>query len=463
MRSLLKENSTLLDVALRALDPLLIVVTGFLAYWLYLGDWDIPSRYVIAIVVAAFLGFATFPALGLYQSRRGTSFVDELSALFLAWLLIAVSGGAFLFLTKTGAEFSRGFSLIWIFGGFVVHVLSRAALRGVLRSLRRHGRNLRHVIIVGAGAHGRGVAARLRAAPWTGLAVRAFYDDDPALIGASQDGIPVAGPLDRLPADLLGRPADQVWLALPLRAEARIRECLDALRTTSAIVRFVPDIYGFHLLNHSISEVAGMPVLNLTDTPFSDARATLKSIEDFVLSLALVIVCLPLFAVIALGVKLSSRGPVIYPQERVTWNGRRFTMYKFRTMPVDAEAQSGPVWASRGEPRATWFGALLRRLSLDELPQLFNVLRGDMSLVGPRPERPAFVDRFRDRIPGYMQKHLVKAGITGWAQVNDLRGDSDLALRIEYDLYYVEHWSPWFDLRILGLTLWHILTSRNAH
>ena len=219
MRSLLKENSTLLDVALRALDPLLIVVTGFLAYWLYLADWDIPSRYVIAIVVAAFLGFATFPALGLYQSRRGTSFVDELSALFLAWLLIAVSGGAFLFLTKTGADFSRGFSLIWIFGGFVVHVLSRAALRGVLRSLRRHGRNLRHVIIVGAGALGRGVAARLRAAPWTGLAVRAFYDDDPALIGASQDGIPVAGPLDRLPADLLGRPADQVWLALPLRAE----------------------------------------------------------------------------------------------------------------------------------------------------------------------------------------------------------------------------------------------------
>jgi undecaprenyl-phosphate glucose phosphotransferase len=463
MRSLLKENSTLLDVTLRALDPLLIAVTGFLAYWIYLGDSEIASRYVVAIVVAAFLGFATFPALGLYQSRRGTSFVDELSALFFAWLLIAVSGGAFLFLTKTGAEFSRGFALIWIFGGFILHVCSRAVLRGVLRSLRRHGRNLRHVIIVGAGSHGRGVAARLRAAPWTGLAVRAFYDDDPALIGKAQDGIPVRGPLDTLPADLLERPADQVWVALPLRAEARIRDCLSALRTTSAIVRFVPDIYGFHLLNHSISEVAGMPVLNLTDAPFSDARATLKAIEDFVLSLLLVIVCAPLLAAIAIGIKLSSRGPVIYPQERVTWNGRRFTMYKFRTMPVDAEAQTGPVWASRGEPRATWFGSLLRRLSLDELPQLFNVLRGDMSLVGPRPERPAFVDRFRDRIPGYMQKHLVKAGITGWAQVNDLRGDSDLALRIEYDLYYVEHWSPWFDLRILGLTLWHILTSRNAH
>ena len=146
----------------------------------------------------------------------------------------------------------------------------------------------------------------------------------------------------------------------------------------------------------------------------------------------------------------------------MTWNGRRFAMYKFRTMPVDAEARSGPVWSSRAESRATPFGALLRRFSLDELPQLFNVLRGEMSLVGPRPERPEFVAQFRDRVPGYMQKHLMKAGITGWAQVNDLRGDTDIALRIQYDLYYVEHWSPWFDLRILALTLWHILTTRNA-
>jgi putative colanic acid biosynthesis UDP-glucose lipid carrier transferase len=138
-------------------------------------------------------------------------------------------------------------------------------------------------------------------------------------------------------------------------------------------------------------------------------------------------------------------------------------MYKFRTMPVGAESDSGPVWSTSGEPRATPFGRLLRRFSLDELPQLLNVLRGEMSLVGPRPERPEFVEQFRREIPGYMQKHLVKAGITGWAQVNDLRGDSDLSQRINYDLYYIEHWSMWFDLRILALTLWHILTSRNAH
>ena len=205
-----------------------------------------------------------------------------------------------------------------------------------------------------------------------------------------------------------------------------------------------------------------MPVLNLTDTPLDRAGATWKALEDYLLGLAIAAIAAPAMLLIALGVKMSSRGPVLYRQERVTWNGRRFVMLKFRTMPIDVEAESGPVWARRGEKRATAFGTFLRRFSLDELPQLINVLRGEMSLVGPRPERPDFVAQFRSSIPGYMQKHLVKAGITGWAQVNDLRGDSDLAQRIQYDLYYIEHWSIWFDLRILALTLWHILKTRNA-
>jgi putative colanic acid biosynthesis UDP-glucose lipid carrier transferase len=166
---------------------------------------------------------------------------------------------------------------------------------------------------------------------------------------------------------------------------------------------------------------------------------------------------------IAIGVKLSSRGPVFYRQERVTWNGERFHILKFRSMPVDAEARSGPVWSTCGEHRATPFGAFLRRTSLDELPQFFNTLRGEMSIVGPRPERPEFVARFKREVPGYMQKHLVKAGITGWAQVNDLRGDSDLHERIRYDLYYIENWSLWFDLRIMALTFVHLFRTRNAH
>ena len=247
-----------------------------------------------------------------------------------------------------------------------------------------------------------------------------------------------------------------------MRAEPRIRDLLLGLRMHSVQVRFVPDIFNFTLLHHSVTEVAGLPVINLTDSPLEGVNQVLKNVEDFVLSSLFLLFVLPLLVLIAMGVKLSSPGPVFYRQERVTWNGERFQMLKFRSMPVDAESQSGPVWAARDEPRTTRFGAFLRRMSLDELPQFINVLKGEMSIVGPRPERPGFVSQFRKEIPGYMQKHLVKAGITGWAQVNDFRGDTDLQERIRYDLYYIENWSLWFDLRIIALTIIHIFRSRHA-
>jgi putative colanic acid biosynthesis UDP-glucose lipid carrier transferase len=182
-----------------------------------------------------------------------------------------------------------------------------------------------------------------------------------------------------------------------------------------------------------------------------------------VLAAFLLLIASPLFVFIALAIVATSRGPVFYRQTRVTSSGRSFTMLKFRTMPVDAETQSGPVWSVPDGTRGTALGRFLRRYSLDELPQLINVLRGDMSLVGPRPERPEFIVQFRKDVPGYMQKHLVKAGITGWAQVNDLRGSSDLSKRIQYDLYYIDNWSLWFDLRILALTIMHVFRSRNAY
>jgi len=463
-RNLLKENSTLLDAAMRVVDPLFAIATGAVAYRAYFDNWDLKPPYVIALLSVALFAFAAFPSFKLYQSQRGISFAEEVRALFLGWLAIAVTGGVFLFLTKTGPEISRGWALIWMAGGFFAHALARALVRVALRSIRRRGRNLRHVVIVGAGAHGREIARRLKAAPWSGLNVRGFYDDAPELANTVIDGIPVLGKVDRIAGDLEEEdPADQVWIALPLRAENRIREVLLAMRQTTSVVRFVPDIHSFHLLHHSVSDVAGLPVLTLTDSPHTGIGSTLKAVEDFVLASIFLLLNLPFWTLIAIGVKISSPGPVFYRQERVTWNGQRFRMLKFRSMPLDTETSSGPVWSRQGEARATRFGSFLRRYSLDELPQLINVLKGDMSLVGPRPERPEFVREFRQRIPGYMQKHLVRAGITGWAQVNDLRGDSDLEQRIQYDLYYIDNWSVWFDLRILALTLWHILTSRNAH
>ena len=461
-RSVLKPHATLFAAILRICDPALTVATGLVAYRAYLGSWSPPDHYLLFLAVGALALAAVFPMFELYQPQRGAGMADELRRLALAWLLLAAITGFGMFATKMGETYSRVWVTVWLGAGFLLTTGLRATIRLGLRALRLRGLNQRHVAIVGAGSLGRTVGARLAGSPWAGLSVRAYYDDDTAKPGTTaleQAVLPIDG---RLRADVAAGGIDQVWIALPLRAEDRIRGILTMLREYPVEIRFVPDIYSFHLLNHSMTDVAGLPVISLTETPMSGINRVVKAIEDYALASVFLVLAAPLMLLIAIGVKLSSRGPVLYSQERVTWNGQRFRMLKFRTMPVDAEAASGAVWARRGEKRATPFGALLRRTSLDELPQLINVLKGEMSLVGPRPERPEFVERFRQQIPGYMQKHLVKAGISGWAQVNDLRGDSDLAQRIQYDLYYIDNWSLWFDLRILVLTLWHILTSHNA-
>ena len=246
---------------------------------------------------------------------------------------------------------------------------------------------------------------------------------------------------------LANTPVDQIWLAMPLY-QGKIKSLLHTLRHTTADIRFVPDLFGFRLINHSITEVAGLPVLNLTSSPMSGSSRIIKE----VLALLFLALAAPLIFSIALVIKLTSQGPVFYRQRRVGWNGKIFKMLKFRTMEPNVE-EDGIQWGNTRHKRITSVGRFLRRTSLDELPQLVNVLKGDMSLVGPRPERPQFVAQFKDEIPDYMKKHMVKAGITGWAQVIGWRGDTDLNTRVEHDLYYIEHWSLCFDLKIIILTV----------
>ena len=461
-RSLLKENASLLDWVVRIFDPMIVIGAGIVAYRLHLNTWILPERYALALGGAALGCFALFPILDMYAAQRGITLFAEIRRLANAWFLLTALWFAFLFLSKTGDAFSRGWSLYWIAISVAGHVAFRGGIRGALRVARRRGYNRRHIVIVGAVDLGREIAERLAKTPWSGLSVLGFYDDDPELTGKAFANLPVLGSVARMLDDLDAGRVDQVWIALPLRAEERIRTLLQALRQHSIDVRLVPDIYNFTLLNHSMTEIVGLPVINLTESPLHGGNRLIKGAMDYALAMIGLVALAPAMLLIPLGVKLTSPGPVLFRQQRVTWNGRRFTMLKFRTMPVDAESTTGPVWSRSGERRATPFGAFLRRTSLDELPQFFNVLKGEMSLVGPRPERPEFVEQFRQLVPGYMQKHLVKAGITGWAQVNDLRGDSDLARRIEYDLFYIDNWSVWFDVRILSLTLWHLLTSRHA-
>jgi len=250
---------------------------------------------------------------------------------------------------------------------------------------------------------------------------------------------------------------------LPLSAVSRLKKVLEALSDQIVDVKVVPDLYQYVTLRAGVEEFEGLPIISLKDTPLFGWKAVGKRIFDFSACLVALVLFSPLLLLIAVAVKLTSKGPVFYGQERMGLDGRVFTMLKFRSMPPDAEASTGAVWAAKDDPRRTRFGAFLRRTSLDETPQLFNVLLGHMSLVGPRPERPVFIEKFRNQIPKYMLRHKVKAGITGWAQANGWRGDTDLGRRIECDIYYIENWSFGLDLRIIWTTLARAFFEKNAY
>lgn len=367
------------------------------------------------------------------------------------------------FVTKTGADFSRTWMAIWLASGWTVLVGSRVLLRYLLRYLRSSGYNHRHIVIVGTGEQAGVVADRLHMSTWFGLEIAAFYSDmENHLPDRYRDKLILKG-YSELERFVNEKGIDQVWISLPHSEEKTIREVIKALEGSETEIRYVPDIFEYQLMHHSLSEVAGVPVVNISYTAIDGSNRILKEAEDYILGVVLLLFASPLMALIAIGVKLSSPGPILYRQKRVGWNGKEFTMFKFRTMPVDAEKETGPVWAKPHEKRATAFGTFLRNTSLDELPQLFNVLRGEMSLIGPRPERPVFVQQFKDEIPHYMKKHLVKAGMTGWAQVHGWRGNTCLHTRIEHDLYYIENWSLWLDIKIIVMTVFRGLVHRNAY
>lgn len=456
-----QQHSGVLEIAHRLMDLAVIAVTAWAAHWFYLDTASPNSLYLAVIGFGLILSAWLFPVFEVYIPWRGATAVEELRRITLAWFVVMSLLLVFFFATRSGADFSRVWIALWAGSAWFFLILDRMLLRAALRWARRRGYNLRRIVIAGSTEHAAEIAHRISRARWSGLRVEGFFTDEEG----NQKVKPgrILGTLDELPEYVSREGIDQVWIAMALKDEDRLRIILHSLRYSTADIKFVPDMFGFRLINHSASEFAGLPVLDLSASPMSGANRLVKAIEDKVLAFLILLFLGPLMLFLAMGVKLSSPGPVFYRQERVGWNGHPFQMLKFRSMPVNVEAGSGPVWAKPGENRATPFGAFLRRTSLDELPQFLNVLKGDMSIVGPRPERPIFVEKFKDEIPDYMKKHLVKAGITGWAQVNGWRGDTDLSKRIEYDLYYIEHWSIWFDLAIILMTPFKGLAAKNAY
>jgi Undecaprenyl-phosphate glucose phosphotransferase len=337
----------------------------------------------------------------------------------------------------------------------------RVTIRQELRRLRRRGRNLQRILIIGAGKLGREIAQKLQSHRELGFEVVGFLDDDPEKSGASVLGLPILGSTGEVTQILQRRNIEQVFITLPLEAHKRIMRVMRAVGNEFVDVKLVPDILQYAVLNATLDDLDGTPVINLCEVPLRGWSSLAKRGMDLVLALAMLLVLLPFLPFVWCAIWFEDRGPLFYRQERMGLDGKSFSMLKLRSMRVNAESTSGPVWATKEDPRRTRIGAFLRKWSLDELPQLWNVVRGEMSLVGPRPERPAFVHEFKGKIPQYMVRHRVKSGMTGWAQVHGWRGNTSIRKRIQYDLYYIENWSLKLDLKILWLTLRRLRV--NAH
>jgi exopolysaccharide biosynthesis polyprenyl glycosylphosphotransferase len=428
---------------------------------------NVPSfrSYLYLLVVVVVLWPVVFYFHGLYQSRRGRSQVDEIVTILLAVLLATVLLSVVIAWYRPPAApgsheyftYSRAFLGLFALVDLLFVAGTRMLARGAMRRVRLRGHNLQRILVVGAGALGREITQKILAHREMGFEVVGFLDDDPRKLGTRVCGVPVLGTLRQAEEVLHTRSIDQVFLALPLEAHKKLLQLLELMARECVEIRLVPDILQYATLNATLEDVDGTPVINLSQVPLQGWNSMVKRGMDLAIALAALAGVLPVAPLLALAIWLEDRGPIFYRQERMGLDGKPFMILKFRSMRVDAEASSGPVWAIKDDPRRTHVGTFLRHWSLDELPQLWNVLRGDMSIVGPRPERPSFVREFKHKIPRYMLRHRVKSGITGWAQVHGWRGNTSIKKRIQYDLYYIQNWSLGLDFKILWMTLLHAL------
>jgi Undecaprenyl-phosphate glucose phosphotransferase len=470
-------------VAFHVLSDALLGVTAFvIAYTIRFYSGFIPitrglppfQQYLNVLPFIAALVPLGFQLQGLYRLRRGRSRVDDFFAVFVGTILAVVFGViATLYVQayfateaqkNAGAyEVSQAVWAIFLVLNVALTYSSRELTREVLERRWRAGIGLRRILIAGSGELGRLVADKIIEHRELGYQIVGFIDDRANGDHLGYRGLPLLGTIDEAADITVRENIDHLYVALPPEQHVRM---LDLLETTSRVmvdVKVVPDLLQVIALRARLEDLDGVPVINVNEPPLQGFNALVKRAIDILVSgVALVALALP-FAVVALLVRFTSRGPVFYRQERTGLDGKSFTIVKFRSMFDDAERDSGPVWAIPGDPRVTPFGRFLRRSNLDELPQLWNVLTGEMPIVGPRPERPHFVEEFRHKIPQYMLRHKVKAGLTGWAQVNGWRGNTPLEKRIEYDLYYIENWSVRLDLKIMWLTLLRGFFHKHAY
>lgn len=451
----------------RVLDPLLISLCSWFSYYFYLGTFSWGREYSVTLVITFFLTLFIFPTQGAYKPVRGRSSRQYISSVTKSWFILLFSLVALSALLKVTSYFSRGWFLCWTFSSWGVLILSRVFMIELLNSLRRKGHNLKKVVIFGAGVLGAKLYEQTQINRDFGYDVRFFLDDIPEKNQAYFSDKKVIKAASDLAEQLKNEGIHELWIALPLRAESRVKDILHALRHSFIQVRFIPDIFSFHLFNCAISDVGGIPTIDLNTTNIAGVNTWIKALEDYFLGAIILILISPILLILALIVKCTSRGPVFYKQLRHGFDGKPIKIYKFRSMYIHNEDKNNIIQASKADSRITPIGKFLRRTSLDELPQFINVLQGKMSIVGPRPHALSHNEFYKDQIDHYMLRHKVKPGITGWAQVNGWRGETDtlekMQKRVEHDIYYLQNWSLWFDFKIIFLTIFKGFVGENAY
>jgi Undecaprenyl-phosphate glucose phosphotransferase len=453
------------------IDLLFISLSWLLAYLirfqsnLFQVQKDIPSfsSYFYFLPIVLVVWGIVFKIFNLYRPRRISTFFSELFDITKACSFAALLITSFGFFLRQ-FDFSRLVFVLFLGLSIVLMTLSRWIFREILRFFRRRGYNLRYALIVGAGTLGQQFAAKLHNHPELGISIIGFLSRQFLKVGKEIHQIKVLGTYDDLPLVLSSQKVDYVFVAIPREEFLAQEKALGYLQTQTATnVHLIPDLYQYVTIRGHAEIFDGFPLLTLQATPLYGWNQFLKRFTDIVFSLLILIMASPLMITIPFMIKMTSKGPVFFRQKRIGFDGNIFEILKFRSMGVDAEKETGPVWANEFDLRPTLIGEFLRKTSLDELPQFFNVLTGDMSIVGPRPERPEFVEKFRTDIPKYMVRHKIKAGITGLAQIKGWRGNTSIEERVKCDLEYIEKWSLWLDLKIMLLTTWKGFINKNAY
>jgi len=461
-----KRAHILFTLSLVVIDIFTMTLAFYVGYLLRLqSDYENIEPFVAYIgmmTVHIICNIVVFFFYRLYHRQRSLSYIDQFYAIFAAASIGTIISIAIIsFAFKNQLDYPRLMMVyIWlltiIFTSFGRLVQSR-----LQRSLQAHGWDEERVLIVGADEVGRMILQKIRETPDLGYHVVGFVDDN-THIKAVQNS-PVLGTIDDIPELIETERIKEVIVAMPEASHHEILKIVNKCDRAKASVKVFPDVFQIMASEVSIGDLGGLPLLTVRDTALRGWKLTVKRAIDLAGSLIALIALSPIMMLLSMLIKLDSEGPVFFTQERMGLDGKRFMMFKFRSMRTDAESETGPIWATADDSRRTRLGTFLRRASIDELPQFINVLLGDMSLVGPRPERPVFVEQFKQSIPRYMDRHREKAGLTGWAQVNGLRGDTSIIERTKYDLWYIENWSVSLDFRIMIRTALNVFSDRNAY